>query len=65
MRICNEIAFFWNKFVLIYKFEIKLVGGNRLYIAPTFHAEKASQNTNGGVLKGKNGMATFKKSCSD
>lgn len=65
MRICNEITFFWNKFVLMYKFEVKQGEGNRLYKALTFYAKKASQETNRGVLKGKKGVATFKKSCSD
>lgn len=53
MRICNEITFFWNKFVLVYKFEVKQGEGNRLYKALTFYAKKASQETNRGVLKGK------------
>ena len=62
MRICNEITFFWNKFVLMYKFEVKQGEGNRLYKALTFYAKKASQETNRGVLKGKKGVVTFKKS---
>ena len=49
----------------MYKFEVKHGEGNRLYKALTFNVKKASQETNRGVLKGKKGMATFKKSCSD
>lgn len=49
----------------MYQFEVKQGEGNRLYKALTFYAKKASQETNRGVLKGKKGVATFKKSCSD
>lgn len=49
----------------MYKFEVKQGEGNRLYKALTFYAKKASQETNRGVLKGKKGVATLKKSCSD
>ena len=40
MRICNEITFFRNKFVLMYKFEVRQGEGNRLYKALTFYAKK-------------------------
>ena len=49
----------------MYKFEVKQGEGNRSYKALTFDTKKATQETNRGVLKGKKGMATFKKSCSD